>query len=310
MLPQVQGPTIGLPPLPGSPAIGGFTLIEVMIAAGLASLLALAIMNLMSTMTTGQNRLNQIMNSQDLNLTVQTAIKDRAGCINSIQGTTLPSTGTGAVTPVTTPGEAFAKIKSSLGVTVLSTNPSTAPPDPQHLFGFGMSQLTVTQLTLSLPNMVAPSGASNPTIGVAGNYWLNVTFTEKVPGAAAPLPVTKFFPITIMPTASGPGAKVSSCAGNDQSASYFCGFFGGTLDSKTGNCTSLCLPDPANPSQVLCQTNFQQQICPVDPSHGQGVMIGVTKHGRPICGVSSTTMSPLPPDGPVLVPVATTPPGP
>lgn len=205
----------------------GFTLVEVMMAAAVATIIGLGIAQMMTDMAWRQRMVVQLMNIQDLRLGVGNAVQDRDGCTATLGGLDIKATSANAVN---IPARG---IRDSGMTTLIYTD--TAAPKPttgKSEYGSDAAKVIVKRIAFwstSPPtnNILVP--------GVLAVEYEKTLATGKQTGVAE-------IEIKLMPTGSGGSAKVAWCYGSDTNATQVCSFYGGTFNAGTGLCETFSVP--------------------------------------------------------------------
>lgn len=242
----------------------GFSLVEVMVAAGLVGIVAVGTIQLMGNLSEGQRTMMQAMNIQELQSIVTNAIRDRQGCMNSLARFTPGGTTNIPTAPVATGTE----VRNNANGIVLQAGDEIGT-------GGGRIRIVDAQFYTQVPPPIVDSGARSAIYRIRYNKIdrsNNFTATDWV----------KDFTITIIPVDITPPVgvppfdfRISNCYYYDSTT---CGALGGTVDLNTGRCNQIC------DAGGNCRTVFNQRRCPDTgyPLHFT-MMIGMSVGGTAIC---------------------------
>lgn len=199
----------------------GFSLVEVMLAAGLLGVVSVGTMQLMSNMNEGQRRAWQMIYTSDLISEVENALRNEDSCTDTLQNLAVSTTG--GTTPVP-------QIRNAGGVPLANIAPGAT-----YGSGGGALQIVGYDLTSTGANPVPESGKS---------AFVRLTYRRRASatGAFGPPNFTRDIPVTVVPRAGPPGpiGTVRRCYMIDMS-NPACQALGGTFQSATGRCDQVSI---------------------------------------------------------------------
>ena len=258
--------------LPGLVNNAGFSLVEVMVAAGVLGVVTMGSMQLMNTMSDGQRRMWQMLNLTDAIAEVQNAVRNQETC-----RATLNPAGPPILISTTGGASNFTVLRRADGTALV-----TAPTE--YGTGAGRIRVDVFQLTSTGPNNVGQA----KTASVVLRY-------RKREGAVWGAQLVRDIPIKVIPTAAN---RVSRCYLSDMSGPA-CDALGGDFDELTGRCTTIDLSLQAGADLRLpadgeicrggvCQTVFNSnQTCPWGSMNARCVnVVGISPGGTLMCGAA------------------------
>lgn len=262
--------------LPGLVNNAGFSLVEVMVAAGVMGVVALGSMQLMNNVNDGQKRMWQLLNLSDIVAQVQNSLRNQDTCRRTLtQGA-----------PMTIPTDGSVRNFNDL----LNADGTISFDGPAE-FGTGTGKLWITGFQLISTGNNLAGQAKDATVRVryqkrnnANTGWLAIT--------------TRDLPLKVVPSTSTAAATVTRCYLSDMSGPA-CSALGGSFDDTTGRCSTVDLSgqpgaDLRLPSDgdicrgTVCQTVFNSnQTCPWGSMDARCInVVGISGGGTLMCGAA------------------------
>jgi len=267
----------------------GFSLIEVLVAAGVSSIFALVIAQMLTNQTEAERRLWQAMNETDLDQVVNGALSDKMGCGNTL----IPiDGGTGLPVPVDVKTSAYdstnnttytsiADIKDPKGMALVQRGEVFPLKTPGDSAVGGDLHIVDIQL-------MNPVDISIPNDGQR-QMRVRIIYNKLSRTGAASIQVFKDFDIALYFTAVPAPGTLTYCWGIDTFTKAACESFNSYPGAPTGTglfdgeVTGLCqqLLSPVICLGNTCRNNsWQIPTCPVA---GQYIYGFAPNTGEPLC---------------------------
>jgi len=257
------------------------SLIEVVIASGLTSIVSLAVWQVYANQSEGERRLWQAKNVFDLSQMANLILKNEFRCRMTLGGAVLP---VGWPIDTSTSNNTYTELDSlqeENGTPMLSKD-GVFPAGSSTTRGAGLINIKI--YLFKPENITISSGAAETPVRLA----VRVAYNKLVKNGLSPVEF-RDFPVMIYPDTTG--TKVNRCLGSSSAigqvaANAFNNLGTGVYDSDKEMINKLALAAGAPGSDTLClpggcRTDFNQGFQCTVP--GQGV-VGFTADGGPICG--------------------------
>lgn len=227
----------------------GFSIAEVMVAAGLMGVVSLGVMEISKQQTRVQKKASIDFDLNQLTYEIQEAMKDPTSCITTLMaGGATPTAASKYNAPASIPRIVRLKTTGALAKEYVIEPRKVYADNTNYKYAEGSTRISAIKFR---PEDQNSNSSSNTNLGGLQNYQLMVTFgiKTKVPGSAAPgykydattglMPETTVTKILTFQAQANANWQVLNCVGDDNADRMLdasCDLFQGTIQvDGTGN---------------------------------------------------------------------------